>query len=113
MAVLPRRASPGLSLPDKRAEIEQFIDHARAMGRGDPRSMCPRLVHDTQVLCPIVGCGLRVEIDSVHCCLLLICWLLLRVELVRCDAATHVRRGTTPRQSPSVRILGVFAGHTP
>jgi hypothetical protein len=72
----------------------------RQTGRGDPRSMWLRLVHDTQVLGPVVGCGLRVEIDSVHCCLLLICRLLLRVELLRCDAATHVRRGTIPQAKP-------------
>jgi hypothetical protein len=62
--------------------------------------MCLRLVHDTQVLCPVVGCGLRVEIDSVHCCFLMICWSLLRVELVRCDAATPCEAGDHPQATP-------------
>ena len=71
---------------------------ARRCGFPGPAFMCPlsvwtssclRFPHDAQVMCPVVGRGLRVEVDSVHCCLFqrfVGCYF--ASNFVRCHAAT-------------------------
>lgn len=95
---------------------------ARRCGFPGPGCMCPGSVwtahrvfaslRDAQVVCPVVGCGLRVEVDSVQCCvfrelLVVTSWRTLCGAMPR-----QCKAGTTPGQCRSVRILGVFAGHT-
>jgi hypothetical protein len=72
---------------------------ARRCGFPGPAFMCPgsawtahrvfASLRDAQVVCAVVGCGLRVEVDSVQCCVFPrfvgCCFV---ANFARCDAAT-------------------------